>query len=175
MAEDLEADPSVDADRATDRRNFMKEQFDVLLYKYRELDDDNGGEFCLKQNALIKKELLNAKHNLRKGKYFLQTLPMHAAYADLIERINLTCSKIDKMTKDVGSSSDEFSLLDASLPDYEAEDIELLNLNPSKDETLKISLLSVSDQQKIQEQMAFLGECNILIKECHDITEDLKK
>lgn len=174
MAEHLEADPNEDNERELDRCSFHKDQFDILVFNYRESKGKDGGRFLAAEDTLLKKELLSTKHKLLKSKYFLQALPSQAAYVDLIERISLTAKNVDKLLNEKSNMGEEFSVKTASLPDFDPKDIELLQVDPAEFKMPDVSLLSASEQEKAQKKVALLGESDILLNECRDIISSLK-
>ncbi|VDD92773.1 unnamed protein product [Enterobius vermicularis] len=173
MAEQLEGDPKEDNDRVIDRSSFEKDQFDILVFNYRESEGRDGGSFQLAEDALLKKELLNAKHKLQKSKYFFKTLPQQTLYTELLERIESVVKKIDEFSKGK-SKKDEFSVKTAELPDFDPDDIELFQAEVPKVEFRNPSLMSPEERERNQNILAVLGEADIIINDCSDIISNLR-
>ncbi|CAD5210109.1 unnamed protein product [Bursaphelenchus okinawaensis] len=173
MADGLEDLEAGDSDRRIDACGFRRQQFDIFKNKFRDAFDEHGHEKLanLVLDGNLKKDVVNTMRRLQRAKFTLENMNEQDAVSGLVKKISELYDEIGRATK----GSDEFTVNNIKLPDYDDTAFDLIFGSSNKDEEVSISNVQELNHAFSEKINEVLGAAQLLLNEYDELMEYLKR
>lgn len=173
MADTLEDNSAIDADRVIDQQSFACSQFEIFTHDYRERKEapqceDHGsskGSCCSSPSSDVdwKKRFVNASRKLQKAVLALQRMPNSEVIAEMLQKMREINDRLNEFSK---QRQAEFSTTTVALPQFDATDMGLLLGEKEVPETRSpFEEVEHSEQLAREQEAALLFEAEAMLLE----------
>ncbi|KAK6014501.1 hypothetical protein OSTOST_20113 [Ostertagia ostertagi] len=182
MAEMLEENSNVDADRVIDQQSFNCSQFEIFTHEYRERkevpgceDHGSGGSSCCGSPSSCgdnKKRIVNSTRKLQKAVLALQRMPNSEAISDMLQKMRDIGGRLNEELKQLQA---EFSTKTVAFPVFDPADMHLL-LGEDEVPKIRSSFEEVEESERAAQQRLenLLFEAEVMLREYEHLKQGIR-